>query len=150
MAKRKKTTKRTTTRRRRRVSGIGKIDFVQIGGLVAGAVASKFLDKLPGLSTMDGKIKGAAKIAAGIFLPKIAGNSPMAQAVGLGMVTGGGLQLVGSEGLNLVSGIGETDEVLTLDVSSVSGIGENLDTLSGYEGSNDVSLVAGMDDEDEY
>lgn len=136
MAHKRKTSHRKPTTHRRRISGAGKFDVAGTLGIIAGAVASKFVNRIPVLGTMDGKILAAAKIGLGVFLPHIAGKSPMVHALGLGMVAGGGLDLVGPTGLNLISGIGEDTYQLNLGMPTVSGV--------------DAEVISGFDDEKEY
>jgi hypothetical protein len=129
--------------RRRRISGTGSFDLAAIGGLIAGAVASQFVDKLPFISTLDGKLMAAAKIGIGAYLPHFAGKSPFVHAVGHGMIAAGGLELVGPKGLNMISGLGETDMLtLTMPGNGMSGIND-LPTVSGL---GDINTISGFED----
>jgi hypothetical protein len=69
---------------------------------VAGAAAAQLLGKvLP--ASFDEKIKAAAPLALGFFLPKFV-KGPIGQGLGAGMVAVGGLKLVQSFGV--LNGIG--------------------------------------------
>jgi len=103
MARRKKHTKKHATHRRRskRMSGVssGITDaLLAIGGGVAARFVSNTIN---GTSLSDGYKKylaAGAPIAVGLLLPRFIKN-PMVHAIGAGMVTVGGLELVQSTGV---------------------------------------------------
>lgn len=105
-------TARRAYRRRRTVSGIGKLDTKSLIGVVAGAVAGKFFDKiLP--DTLDSKIAAGAKVAAGVAIPFIAPKGKMdtlISGVGYGMAAEGVVSLLKDFGvINGINGLGATE-----------------------------------------
>jgi hypothetical protein len=98
--------RRAYTRRRRVSGGVGAIDTKILLGVVLGAVAGKFLDKvIP--DTLDSKIAAAAKIGVGIALPLIAPKGKMDTLIsgtGYGIAAEGVVSLLKDFGV--VSGLG--------------------------------------------
>lgn len=154
MAKRrKKAVKRRSGKRSK--SGMGAIDFKNILGVVAGAVAAGYLDKvIP--ESVDNKIVAGGKIALGVALPMLAKGGDMKNllaGVGSGMIAVGSIDLL--KGFGMLSGADE-DEMLEISLNG------DLDVLSGDDdlsvvqgdvlaGDDDLSVVNGFDeDEDEY
>lgn len=90
MSRKRKTTKKTT--RRRRIGSAG-LSVTEPAAMIGGAVAGKYLqDMLGDMLTIGGKdYSGAAVLAIGVFLPKIAGKSPVVKSIGNGMIVAGGL-----------------------------------------------------------
>lgn len=90
MSKRKKTTRKTT--RRRRIGSAG-LSVTEPVAMIGGAIAAKYVqDMLGNMLTIGGKDYSGVGIAAmGIFLPKVAGKSPIVKAIGNGMIVAGGL-----------------------------------------------------------
>lgn len=152
--KRKKSVKRTSRRKSRSKGGMGAIDFTNILGVVAGAVAAGYLDKVVP-ETIDNKIVAGAKIALGVALPMFVKGGNMKNilaGVGSGMVAVGSIDLLKEFGV--LSGTAE-DEMLEISLSG------DLDVLSGDDdinvingdvlaGDDDISVVNGFDEEDEY
>lgn len=152
--KRKKSVKRTSRRKSRSKGGMGAIDFTNILGVVAGAVAAGYLDKvIP--ETIDNKIVAGGKIALGVALPMFVKGGNMKNilaGVGSGMVAVGAIDLL--KGFGVLSGA-EDEEMLEISLNG------DLDVLSGDDdlsvvqgdilaGDDDLSVVQGYDDEDEY
>ena len=153
MAKRrKKAVKRRSGKRSK--SGMGAIDFTNILGVVAGAVAAGYLDKvIP--ETIDNKIVAGGKIALGVALPMFVKSGNMKNilaGVGSGMVAVGSIDLLKSFGV--LSGA-EDEEMLEISLNG------DLDILSGDDdlsvvqgdilaGDDDLSVVQGYDEDEEY
>jgi hypothetical protein len=153
MAKRrKKAVKRRSGKRSK--SRMGAIDFTNILGVVAGAVAAGYLDKvIP--ETIDNKIVAGGKIALGVALPMFVKSGNMKNilaGVGSGMIAVGSIDLL--KGFGVLSGA-EDEEMLEISLNG------DLDILSGDDdlsvvqgdilaGDDDLSVVQGYDDEDEY
>lgn len=153
MAKRrKKAVKRRSGKRSK--SGMGAIDFTNILGVVAGAVAAGYLDKvIP--ETIDNKIVAGGKIALGVALPMFVKSGNMKNilaGVGSGMVAVGSIDLLKDFGV--LSGA-EDEEMLEISLNG------DLDILSGDDdlsvvqgdilaGDDDLSVVQGYDEDEEY
>lgn len=139
MAKRKK----KSSRRRRSSMGATGTGFGQIAGLLAGAVAGKFLSAKV-LSNVDPKWTALGQVGVGIVLPRFVKNN-FVKAMGAGMIVNGGMSALSSFGV--LAGIGADD-------TSVEYIGEvdNLETISGDDdmmsGSSDISTISGVDDDE--
>lgn len=104
-------------RRRRRVSGMGKLEFEKIGGIVAGAIGGQFLDGLPMFSTLDPKIQSAFKIALGVFAPQYV-KGDFVKGVGDGLIASGSVDLASDFGI--VSGVGKYLHGIGQDVPVIS------------------------------
>jgi hypothetical protein len=153
MAKRrKKAVKRRSGKKSK--SGMGAIDFTNILGVVAGAVAAGYLDKvIP--ETIDNKIVAGGKIALGVALPMFVKSGNMKNilaGVGSGMIAVGSIDLLKDFGV--LSGA-EDEEMLEISLNG------DLDVLSGDDdlsvvqgdilaGDDDLSVVQGYDEDDEY
>lgn len=152
MARRKKS-KRPSRRSYRRSSSMGAVAgdmLMTVGGLAAGAIAAKQLNKV---LKFDAKILAAGKVALGIALPKMVKNPFMAN-VGNGMIAVGATELVGAfvpalagtDDVVLLSGldeIGELDELSGLDeIGAMDEIGADISEVNG----TDISEVNGFDD----
>lgn len=154
MAKRRKKT-RKAGRKRSRKSTMGAIDFSNILGVVAGAVVAGYLDKvIP--DTIDNKIVAGGKIALGIALPMFVKSGSMKNilgGVGSGMVAVGSVDLLKEFGV--LSGANDDDMLeisLNGDQDVLAGDDDlnviNGDVLAGDD--DDIAVVNGYDDEDEY
>lgn len=139
MARRRKSNKpkRRTTRRRSTSMGAVAGDLLMtVGGLAAGAIAAKQLNKV---LKFDARILAAGKVALGVALPKLVKN-PFMASVGNGMIAVGATELVGA----FVPALAGADDVVLL--SGMDEIGE-LDEMSGMDeiGAMDISEVNGTD-----
>lgn len=153
MAKRRKKTKKAGRRRSRKTS-MGNIDITNILGVVAGAVAAGYLDKvIP--ETIDNKIVAGGKIALGIALPMFVKSGSMKNILGgagAGMIAVGSVDLLKEFGV--LSGTSDDDMLeisLNGDQDVLSG-DDDLNVINGdvLAGDDDISVINGMDDEDEY
>jgi predicted glycosyltransferase len=110
--------------------------LMTVGGLAAGAIAAKQLNKV---LKFDARILAAGKVALGVALPKFVKN-PFMASVGNGMVAVGATELVGS----FIPALAGADDVVLL--SGLDEIGE-LDEMSGMDeiGAMDISEVNGTD-----
>ena len=141
MARRKKSKRPSGRSYKRRSSSMGAVAgdmLMTIGGLAAGAIAAKQLNKI---LKFDAKILAAGKVALGIVLPKVVKN-PFINSVGNGMIAVGATELVGA----FVPALGAADDVILL-----SGLDDELggfDELSGLDeiGAMDISEVNGLDE----
>lgn len=154
---RKKHHKRKSSRRHR-VSGV---DFTNVLGVVAGAVAAGALNKvIP--DTIDPKIVAGGKVALGVFLPNFVKSGKLKNVmagVGSGMVAVGAVDLLKEFGV--LSGTGE-DEVLQVSLNGDQDIlagdtsvlaGDDLSVVNGDEdviNGDDLSVVNGMDDDYDF
>jgi hypothetical protein len=110
--------------------------LMTVGGLAAGAIAAKQLNKV---LKFDARILAAGKVALGVALPKLVKN-PFMASVGNGMIAVGATELVGA----FVPALAGADDVVLL--SGLDEIGE-LDEMSGMDeiGAMDISEVNGTD-----
>jgi hypothetical protein len=139
MARRKKSNKPRRRSYRRRSTSMGAVAgdmLMTVGGLAAGAIAAKQLNKV---LKFDARILAAGKVALGVALPKLVKN-PFMASVGNGMIAVGATELVGS----FVPALAGADDVVLL--SGLDEIGE-LDEMSGLDeiGAMDISEVNGTD-----
>lgn len=96
MAKRKKR-KMSGVRRRRRHS-VGAVDTMSILGIVGGAVAAGYLNKVVP-ATVNDKLLAGAKVALGVALPMfIKSNKSLVGGIGAGMISIGSVDLLKSFG----------------------------------------------------
>ena len=138
MARRKKHAKVTHRRKRHSMGAIGSGASMAIYA-VAGAAAAQLLSKvLP--SSMDDKIKAAAPLAVGFFLPKFVKGSA-GQGLGAGMVAVGGLKLVQSFGV--LNGIGEISSNVNYKTPL---IGASYNRSGLVDKSYSTPAIAGMDE----
>ena len=155
MAKRKhKKTKKHHSRRRSHKGGLGAIDFTNILGVVAGAVAAGYVDKLiPDTMDLDPKILAGAKIALGVALPMFVKSGSMKNVLagaGAGMIAVGSVDLL--KGMGMLAGTAE-DDVLEISLSGDMDVlsGDDMSVINGSVlAADDVSVINGFDDEDEY
>jgi hypothetical protein len=100
------------------------------------------------LPNVDEKIKNVGVVAVGFLLPKFM-KSEIGKSIGNGMIAAGGLGLAASF-LPAISGV---DDMIEFPVQ-VSGIDDNLSVIAGDEsvmaGDDDLSVIAGMDDDYDY
>ena len=148
--------------KRRKSHGMGAMGggLMNIVGLVAGAAAGRIVaTKL--LPNIDSKIKNAGVIALGAFVfPKLI-KGGLGSSIGAGMVAAGGLGVM--QDFNV---IGAIEDTLSIPLT-VSGVPEDISLIAGYdsvmaggddvmagtyEGSGDsdeLSVLAGMDDDED-
>jgi hypothetical protein len=137
MAK-KKRRKISGTRRRKSRSLSGNIDTQNLLGIVVGAVAAGYVNKLIP-ATVNDKITSAAKIGIGIALPMFIKNGSMA---GLARGAGAGFVAVGS--VDLLKSMGALSG--DFDIPVINGDVLGADVLSGED---DIPVINGIDDEDQ-
>ena len=149
MAKRKM---KRTSARKRSGSPKMKIDFMSIGGNIAGAIASKILvSKLP---IQNNLIKSVAPIALGVFLSS--NKNAFIRNAGLGMIAVGGSEVVKSVIPGLAGASGDVlsgDDFPMLEGASgdvLSGDGSYYATINGDSSSDYMAgadeYIAGADD----
>jgi len=142
MAKRKKRSAPSRRRKSRKMGAIGKSFIMDAAGLVAGAAAARVLTSSGKiLPNLDAKIKSAAVVAIGAFLPKFVKGS-FGKSIGDGMVAAGGLGLLQATNI-----LGAIDEAMEIPVSVMAG--DDLSVIAGY-GEDNLSVIAGMDEEYSY
>jgi hypothetical protein len=156
MAKRRKKTKKTG-RKRSRKSTMGAIDFTNILGVVAGAIAGGYVNKLiPEGMEINPKIISGGKIALGLALPMLVKTGKMKNilaGVGSGMIAVGTIDLL--KDMDILSGADEDDMLeisLNGDQDVLSG-DDDLSVINGdvLAGDDDINVINGYDDmEDEY
>ena len=141
---RRRTKNKPKRRSYRRSSSMGAVAgnlLTTIGGIAAGAIVAKQLNKM---LKFDAKILAAGKVALGVALPKFI-KSPLMTSVGSGMIAVGATELVGA----FVPALGQADDVVLL--SGLDEIGEldemsGLDEISEVNGYSDISEVNGLDE----
>ena len=142
MARRRKSHKRKS-HRRSRMSGIGGSMIGNLAGIAAGAIAATYLKKF--IPIENGKIKAAAQIAAGVLTPKFI-KGTMGSALGSGMIAAGALSLGAEFG---IAGVGEDSLLLPVNVGQT----DDMSVIAGSDyamaGSDELSVIAGLDEEDE-
>jgi hypothetical protein len=143
MARRKK---RTTKRRSsRRMGAVGKGNIMDLLGVVAGAVIGRYVAKKV-MPNLDEKIKNAAVVGIGLFLPKLV-KSSTGKALGTGMVAAGGMGLVGG----FLPAIAGADD--TIDFPMEMGeVNDGLSVVAGDDvmAGDDLQVLAGVDEDDDY
>jgi len=147
MARRKKSykPKRRTTRRRSSMGAVAGNLITTIGGIAAGAIVAKQLNKM---LKFDAKILAAGKVALGVALPRFVKSHIMA-SVGQGMIAVGATELVGS----FVPMLAGTDDVVLLSgideigmYDELSGVDVMNGDISEVNGYGDISEVNGLDE----
>lgn len=143
MARKRK--KSTTKRRRSRVGAVPKGSIMASVGLIAGAVAGRLVAK-QALPNVDEKIKNVGVVALGFLLPKFV-KSEMGKSIGSGMIAAGGLGLVGT----FLPSIAGVDDMIEFPVQ-VSGIDDGISVIAGEDvmAGDDLSILAGMEEDDDY
>ena len=128
---------------RRKISGVSKmgIDMQNIIGLVGGAIAAGYLNKLIP-ATVNDKITAAAKVGLGLALPMFIKNNKMIAGAGAGMIAIGSVDLLKSFGalagdfdIPVING-----DILSGDVLA----GDQLDVINGDD---DIPVINGDDDD---
>lgn len=140
--KRKKTMHK---KRRSRVGAVPKGSIMASVGLIAGAVAGRLVAK-QALPNVDEKIKNVGVVALGFLLPKFV-KSEMGKSIGSGMIAAGGLGLVGT----FLPSIAGVDDMIEFPVQ-VSGIDDGISVIAGEDvmAGDDLSILAGMEEDDDY
>ena len=161
--KHKRKHKKRSHHRRHRKGGLGAIDFTNILGVAAGAVAAGMLNKvIP--ESVNTKIVAGGKMALGIALPMFVKSGKLKgimAGVGSGMIAVGAVDLLKSFGV--LSGADDTmslslngdQDMLSADVLGADVLGaDDISVVSGDEYmsgddvmSGDISVVSGHDDE---
>ena len=157
MAKRRKTrrTKMSGLRKKKsRVSGLGNIDLMSIGGALAGGLVAGYVNKFNKIDdttkkpTIDPNLFAGGKIALGIVLPMFIKQNPLINGIGMGMIAVGGLELIKNLSPTMISGFGELQDTDTISISL-----EGVNVLNGNDfsegvlaGNDDISVVNGNDD----
>ena len=156
MARRKKARK---SYRRRKIGAAKGGTIMQTAAIVAGAVIGRVISK-----RLETKVKPAllngGQVAVGFFLPRFVSNKFVA-GIGTGMMVNGAVGLLQSTGvIGAIGAIGETDEDTyqlsgSDTINEIAGMEETDETFSGIEdagimsGSSDIAILAG-DEYDEY
>jgi len=151
---RRRTKNKPKRRSYRRSSSMGAVAgnlLTTIGGIAAGAIVAKQLNKM---LKFDAKILAAGKVALGVALPRFIKN-PLMTSVGQGMIAVGATELVGA----FVPSLGAADDVVLLsgldEMGGLDEIGEyselsGLDVMNGdiseVNGYGDISEVNGLDE----
>ena len=146
---RRRTTRRKTTtrRRRRRVSGFGKAETQRIAGLVIGSIGAKFLDQVPGYSSLDARIQSIIKVGVGVAGTSF-GKNDILKGVSDALIANGAADLAADFGV--VSGIGKYLPMSGVgqDVPTINSVGAGL--LNELQGATmtfseqDVPTIAGL------
>jgi hypothetical protein len=147
--------KKTSRRRRSRVGAIKGGNITSILGIVAGAVAGRLVAKKV-LPNVDEKIKNAGVIALGAFGMPMILKSELGKAIGNGMIASGGAGLLGSfipaiagveeDFLEFPVQVGEVDD----DISVISGDDVMAGANDVMAGDDELAILSGMDEDDEY
>lgn len=136
MAKRRK--KSTYRRRSRRMGAAGGSMIAEIGGLAAGAILAKQLNKM---LKFDARILAAGKVVLGVALPKFV-KTPIVKSVGQGMIAVGATELIGG----FIPALGATDDVVLLsgldEIGEIDMIGADIAEVNG----TDIAEVNGLDE----
>lgn len=138
---RRKHHKKATHKRRHRRHAMGAIGSQASSAVyaIAGAAAAQLLGKVLPL-TLDDKIKAAAPVAVGLFLPKFV-KGAAGQGLATGMIAVGGLKLVQSFGV--LNGIGAVASDVTYKVPM---IGASYQRSGLVDKSYTTPAIAGMDE----
>jgi len=136
MAKRRK--KSRYTRRRKSMGAAAGNILTEVGGLAAGAILAKQLNKM---LRFDARILAAGKVVLGLTLPKMV-KAPIMKSVGNGMVAIGATELVGG----FIPALGAADDVVLLsgtdEIGEVDMIGADIAEVNG----TDIAEVNGLDE----
>ena len=144
MAKRKK--RKMSGVRRRRSRSMAGVDTTSILGIVAGAVAAGYLNKIVP-ATFNDKLLAGGKVALGVALPMfIKSNKSLVGGIGAGMVAVGSVDLLKSFGalsgdfdIPVING-----DVLAGDMDDMSG---DMPVINGDVLAGDEDFM-GFNDED--
>ena len=116
-------------------------------GIIAGAVTARLVvSKL--LPNVDDKIKqaGVLVLGAAVFPRLIKGD--LGKSIGAGMIAVGGAGLVGS----FIPAIGAMDDTMTFPMT-VGEVPDNISVIAGDDtvlAGDDISVLAGMEDDEDY
>jgi hypothetical protein len=138
---RRRTKNKPKRRSYRRSSSMGAVAgnlLTTIGGIAAGAIVAKQLNKM---LKFDAKILAAGKVALGVALPKFIKN-PLMSSIGSGMIAVGATELVGS----FVPALAGTDDVVLLSGLDEMGMLDEIGMLDEMNGLDDISEVNGLDE----
>lgn len=128
MAKGKSAKKAPRRKSSRRVSGLANGMLAKVGGALVGYVGARMISEKV-LPNLDGKIKGAAVAAAGIFLvPKVLKNQ-LGEGLAIGFGVAGGHMVLQSTGL--LAGVSNYLPSYTRPMLAGSGIPQS---VAGTEG----------------
>jgi len=144
MAKRRKKTSRRKGSRRR-IGAMGGANIQAALGIIAGAVAGRLVAKKL-LPNVDERIKNAGVVVLGAAVfPRLV-KGELGKAIGNGMIAAGGAGLIGS----FVPALGAMDDTMEFPVT-VGEVPDNLSVIAGDQvmAGDDLSVMAGMDNEDE-
>jgi hypothetical protein len=130
---RKSAPKRRSYSRRMGAASTGML--AEIGGIAAGAILAKQLNKM---LKFDARILAAGKVVLGVALPKFA-KTPMVKSIGQGMIAVGATELVGS----FVPALAGADDVIVLN--GMDEIGDVME-ISEINGMDEISEVNGLDE----
>jgi hypothetical protein len=158
MAKRKKSRKTTGTRRRRSASRryVGAVSVNEVLGLVGGAIASRVVvnmlaKQFPKLGA-NAQTKAAVQIGLGFITRPIAAaigsKSPMVDALGKGMMIGGGYELIKTVAPAALGAADDAGDVIV--VSGMDEIGADISEINGMDeigAGDEISEINGMEDE---
>jgi len=147
------------TRRRSRMGNAGSLDMTSLLLVIGGAVGAKLIDKvIP--DTLDKKIVAGGKIAVGFLLPMLAKDAKtkaMLTNAGYGFLAVGTIDILTE--LNVLSGTEDGNDLFiamsgTQDVLAGNDLnvinGDDTQTvLAGEDFRSDLSVVNGMDDDDD-
>ena len=135
MAKRKHHKRKMSGVRRKHRKGLGAIDTQNILGVVAGAVAGGYLNKIVP-ATINDKVLAGGKVALGIALPMF-WKKPIANGIGAGLLAVGSVDLLKSFGA--LSG--------DFDLPTISGdvLAGDLDVVNGDVLAEDMGEDMGAD-----
>lgn len=150
--RRKKHSKKHHSRRRSHRMGAVSGAMTNALGIVAGAAIGRVVaNKL--LPNIDSKIKNAGVVALGAWgMPKLV-KGAWGSSIGAGMVAAGGIGLLSDfnvigaieDTLSLPLTVGKVDDPLSVIAGS-----DNSVMAGDYVMSGDVSVIAGMDEDEEY
>ena len=154
MARRRKKSTRVMARRRRssrRYSGIGAVSTSEVLALVGGAVASRFVVNSLGKAfptlVSSANTKAVTQIALGLATKPVANmlgiKSPMADALGKGMIVAGGYELVKVVAPNVMGAADEGDVIVVNGMDELSEV-NGMDEI-GYS-ADELAEVNGMDE----
>lgn len=158
MARKKARSRKVSVKRRKRAKvgampNLSNIALI-VGGAVAANVVSKKLSQTSN-STVS-KVAPFSGLILGILLPKFVKRSPMIEQISMGLIAGGGVAALGSDGLNVIgfmnNAIAYPGGYKMLPYSGVAGLakGQGLSpgTHSNFSGSrqSQINTIAGVQD----
>lgn len=141
MARKRKHRRKISGVRRRKHSMSG-IDTTSILGVVAGAVAAGYLNKIVP-ATVNDKLLAGGKVALGVALPMfIKSNRSLVSGIGAGMIAVGSVDLLKSFGA--LSG---DFDIPVINGDILAGDMDDLPTINADILSGDDDFMSGMDDD---